>query len=182
VAVVGVVGCAAGGLEALPDGLITPLLGRGHQVTVTLTPSAYRWLETDGTVDRIEKKTGFEARSTPRLPSQPRPHPEPDVLVVAPATASTVAKLALGIADNQALTVLVENVAYKPMVVFPRVNAGHARHPAWAGHMEALRSAGVDLVYGDDVWPLFEPREAPPGRPLPWPSILARVEAALRER
>ena len=68
------------------------------------------------------------------------------------------------------------------MVVFPRVNAAHARHPAWAGHLEALRTAGVDLVYGVDVWPLFEPREAPTGRTLPWPTILARVETALRER
>jgi hypothetical protein len=30
-----------------------------------------------------------------------------------------------------------------PVVVFPRVNAAHARHPAWDSHIAALRRAGV---------------------------------------
>jgi hypothetical protein len=46
-------------------------------------------------------------------------------------TANSVAKLALGIADNQALTVLCECVATVPMIIFPRINAAHARQPAW---------------------------------------------------
>ncbi len=178
-AVVSVVGCAAGGLEHLFDSLVVPLVDRGHRVTVTLTPAAARWLRADGGVARLEGLTGFEVRSEPRLPSTPRPHPEPDVIVAAPATANTVAKLALGIADNQALTVLCESVAVKPMVVFPRVNAAHARHPAWAGHIDALAAAGVRLVYGEDVWPLAEPRQASPTRGLPWQAIIDTVDKAL---
>ena len=46
-------------------------------------------------------------------------------------TANSVAKLALGNADNQALTVLRECVATIPTIIFPRVNAAHARQPAW---------------------------------------------------
>jgi flavoprotein len=34
-------------------------------------------------------------------------------------TANSTAKLALGIADNQALTVLSENVGTTPMIIFP---------------------------------------------------------------
>ncbi|WP_432535769.1 flavoprotein [Kineococcus arenarius] len=54
--------------------------------------------------------------STSRLPRQQRPHPDPDpdpdpdCWVVAPATAGTVAKLALGIADNQAVTPVCEAI------------------------------------------------------------------------
>ena len=95
------------------------------------------------------------------------------------AARDEVAKVALGIADNQALTLLCENVATKPLVVFPRINAGHARHPAWAGHLAALASAGVSVVYGPDVWPLFEPREAPPDRAIPWAEILRCVSEAI---
>lgn len=59
-----------------------------------------------------------------------------------------------------------------PVIVFPRVNAAHARHPAWEGHLAVLRAGGVHLIHGDDVWPLYEPREAPSARQLPWSAIL----------
>jgi Flavoprotein len=104
-------------------------------------------------------------RSQPRRPGEPRPHPPIDVFVAAPVSANTVAKLALGIGDNQALSVLSEGLGSTPMVVFPRVNAAHARHPAWAGHVETLRRAGVELI----EWELLKPRAAD-GRELPWPA------------
>ena len=178
-AVVALVPCAAGGLGDITDGLIRPLLDGGHEVTITATPRAHDWLKDSQDDDKLRALTGLAVRSAPRLPGEKSPLPAPDVLVCAPASANTVAKLALGIADNQALTLLVENVATKPLVVFPRINAGHARHPAWDRHLSALRSAGVRLIYGPDVWPLYEPREAPPDRALPWSEILAAVDEAI---
>lgn len=169
--VVGVVACAAGGIEKLREGLVQPMLGLGHTVTVTLSPTAAVWLDASGEARRLEQLTGFPVRSDARAPTEGSPHPRPDVLIAAPATANTVAKLALGIGDNQALTLLCENVATTPMVVFPRINAAHARQPAWGRHIAALKESGVELVYGDDIWPLFEPREAAPGRELPWEFI-----------
>ncbi len=65
-----------------------------------------------------------------------------------------------------------------PVVVFPRVNAAHAQHPLWCSHIDTLRRAGVHLVYGDDVWPLHEPRSAP-GRELPRSAVLDAVNAAV---
>lgn len=176
---VGVVACAAGGIEELRERLVVPLLDLGHRVAVTLTPPAALWLEASGEAEQLEKLTGLPVRSAPRLPGERSPHPRVDVYVVAPATANTVAKLALGISDNQALTQVNESMAVVPLVVFPRVNAAHARHPAWEGHLAALRGAGVRLVYGDDVWRLYEPREAPPDRDLPWQAILDAVAASL---
>ena len=178
--VVGVVGCAAGGLKDLRTRLIEPLIGDGHTVAVTLTPAAATWLDESGDLSRIAELTGLPVRSTPRLPSDASPHPAPSVIVVAPATANTVAKIALGISDNQALTQINEGLAVVPVVVFPRVNAAHARHPAWEQHLAALRRGRVRLVYGPDVWPLHEPRSAP-GRELPWTAILQAVTGALNQ-
>ncbi|KEF08193.1 flavoprotein [Streptomyces rimosus] len=89
-----------------------------------------------------------------------------------------VAKLASGLMDNQALTQVGEAIGTigLPVIVFPRVNAAHARHPAWQCHIDALREAGVRLIYGPDVWPLHEPRDAPPGRELPWSAVLDAVD------
>jgi len=177
--VVGVVGCAAGGVEQLREALVEPLLVQGRRVAVTLTPTAARWLDEAGEIARLAEVTGFPVRREPRLPSEDRPHPPVDVFVVAPASASSVAKLALGIGDNQALSPVCEALGSVPIIVFPRVNAAHAQHPAWAGHLTALTQAGVELIYGDDVWPLHAPRSAP-GRELPWPAIIQAVERALK--
>ena len=176
VSTIGVVAAGAGGVEAIRVELVRPLIDRGHTVAVTLTPTAGEWLRVIGELDKLQDLTGLPVRDRPRLPSDPRPHPPIDVFAAAPLSANSVAKLAVGIADNQALTVLCENIAHVPMVVFPRINAAHARQPSWSDHISRLRSAGVDLVYGDDVWPLAEPR-APAPREVPWSVILDAVLA-----
>ncbi|MFB6776449.1 flavoprotein [Streptomyces sp. NPDC056352] len=176
--VLAVVGTAADGIEMLRTGLVEPAIALGWQVAVTLTPNAGRWLRANGELDRLETMTGLPVRDSPRLPAEPRPHPVADCYVVAPASANFVAKLAMGVADNQALTQVSEALGTigVPVVVFPRVNAAHARHPAWQRHIEALRKADVDLVHGPDVWPLYEPREGPEVRELPWPTIMESIQ------
>jgi hypothetical protein len=56
-----------------------------------------------------------------------------------------VAKLALGIADNRALTQVNEAIGIPgvPVVVFPRVNAAHARHPSWDSHIVNLKGCAL---------------------------------------
>ncbi|HWC79549.1 MAG TPA: flavoprotein [Pseudonocardiaceae bacterium] len=176
--VLGVVGSAAGGVQELFPGLVKPALAAGWTVGVTLTPTAGRWLRDLGVIPEIEAATGLPVRDQSRLPHEAKPHPPADCHVVAPASANTVAKLALGISDNQALTPVNEAVGTVgvSIVVFPRVNAAHARHPAWAGHLAALRRAGVRLIYGEDVWPLHEPGDEPDREP-PWAKILDAINA-----
>jgi hypothetical protein len=176
--VIGLIASAAGGIETVRTAFVEPAQGRRWRVAVTLTPTAGVWLTESGERGRLERLTGLIVRDQPRRPGESSPHPPVDCYVVAPATANTVAKLALGISDNQALTTANEAVGNRatPVIVFPRVNAAHTRHPAWEGHITALRSGGVHLVYGDDVWPLYEPREAPPDRELPWLAILDLVD------
>lgn len=175
----GLVGSACGGIESIRQELVEPFLAKGWTVAVTLTPTAGFWLAESGEAQVISQLTGLPVRVDPRLPGEKSPHPPVDCYAVVPASSNTVAKLALGIADNQALTTVCEALGGGdvPIVVFPRVNAAHARQPAWESHIQSLRRAGVDLVYGDDVWPLHEPRSAP-GRPLPWQVIRTRIESA----
>lgn len=181
--VLGLVGCSAGGLEELRTHLVEPLIDKGWRVAVTLTPTAATWLRATGELGELESLTGLPVRSAPRLPGEARPHPAVDGFAVVPATANTVAKMAVGISDNQALTQLCETIGDGsiPIVVFPRVNAAHVRHPGWAGHLDALRRAGVHLIYGEDVWPLHEPRSAP-GKGLPWGPIIDTIEAVIPHR
>lgn len=178
---VGIVCSAAGGVEHVRERLVVPALDKGWRAGVTLTPAAATWLEMSGELARIEEATGLPVRWAPRLPWEESPHPSSDCWAVVPASANTVAKLALGVADNQALTQVSEAIGGRevPVVVFPRVNAAHAGHPAWPAHLAALRTAGVRLVYGEDVWPLHRPR-AGGGKELPWAAILDAIEASLK--
>jgi 3-polyprenyl-4-hydroxybenzoate decarboxylase len=175
----GLVGTGAGGIEAIRTELVEPLVALRWQVAVTLTPTAGDWLHQMGEAEKIATITGFPVRVAARMPGEASPHPKVDGYAVIPASANTVAKLALGIADNQALTTVGEALGTRlPVLVFPRINAAHARHPAWTSHIASLRAAGVNLIYGDDVWPLHEPRSAP-GRQLPWSTIRERIITAL---
>lgn len=176
----GLVGTASGGLGSIRARLVEPLIADGWRVAITLTPTAGTWLRASGELAKLEQLTGFPVRVQPRLPGEARPHPPADGYAVVPASANTVAKLALGIADNQALATVGEALGTPgvPVVIFPRVNAAQARHPAWQSHTDALRRAGAELIYGDDVWPLREPRSAP-GRDLPWQIILDRIKAVI---
>ena len=177
----GLVGSACGGLESIRGEIVEPLLVLGWEIAVTLTPTAGVWLEASGERAKLEQVTGYPVRVEARLPGEDGSHPPVDCYAVVPASANTVAKLALGLADNQAMTTACEALGEGrvPVVVFPRVNAAHARQPAWSSHVAGLRSVGVDLIYGDDVWPLHEPRSAP-GRQLPWQIIRDRIRAAVQ--
>ncbi|GAA3874983.1 flavoprotein [Saccharothrix violaceirubra] len=144
--VLALIASAGGGVEHwfVPE-LARPLAEEGWRLAVTVTPTAARWLEP--LVPDLEALTDLPVRSTSRLPGEPRPHPPADAFVLAPGTANSVAKLALGIADNQALTVLCEGLGRRaPMVVLVRANDDQLAHPAFDGHLAVLRTAGVRLV------------------------------------
>lgn len=181
--VVGLVGSAAGGLEEITSKLVEPLIERGLRVAVTLTPTAWTWLDALGEVGKIEQVTGLPVRYKPRMPWEDSPHPKVDCYAVVPATSNTVAKMALGIADNQALTQVCEAIGLGdvPVVVFPRVNAAHANQPSWDEHIGKLRRAGVRLVMGEDIWPLRQPRSSP-GKQVPWDAILDAIVSAAQHR
>ena len=66
------------------------------------------------------------------------------LLLVAPATANLLAKLALGLADDLVSTVALATRA--PIVVAPSMNVNMWRHPATQGHLGVLRERGVRVV------------------------------------
>src|ERR1700683_3253029 len=64
-----------------------------------------------------------------------------DLLVVAPATANILAKMASGLADDLASTVLL--ATDKPVLVAPAMNVRMWLHPATQANMATLRGRGV---------------------------------------
>ncbi len=67
-----------------------------------------------------------------------------DVLVVAPATANIIAKMANGIADDMLSSVALATKA--PIVVAPAMNTGMWENAATQGNIETLKKRGVRFV------------------------------------
>jgi phosphopantothenoylcysteine decarboxylase / phosphopantothenate---cysteine ligase len=115
--------------------LVRLLVRAGHEVEPVLTASAERFV------------TSETFRALARRPATGDPYPHLarfDLLVVAPLTANTLARMAHGHADD----VLTEAVLAHsgPVVVAPAMNTRMWLHPATQENVAVLRARGVELV------------------------------------
>jgi phosphopantothenoylcysteine decarboxylase / phosphopantothenate---cysteine ligase len=129
-----------GGIAAYKACELTRLLVKaGHDVIPLVTRGAQRF---------VAEETFLALARRPRN-EDVYPHlTRADLLVVAPCTANTLAKLAHGIADN----VLTEAaLAHRgPVLVAPAMNPRMWMHPATRGNVDTLRARGVELVGPDE--------------------------------
>jgi phosphopantothenoylcysteine decarboxylase/phosphopantothenate--cysteine ligase len=159
-----------GGIAAYKACELTRLLVKaGHDVVPLVTAGARRF---------VAEET-FLALA--RRPPQEDVYPHltrADLLVVAPCTANTLAKLAHGLADN----VLTEAaLAHRgPILVAPAMNPRMWAHPATRANVGTLAGRGVELV-GPDEGELAE-GEWGVGRMAEPEEIAARVAQLLTPR
>jgi phosphopantothenoylcysteine decarboxylase / phosphopantothenate---cysteine ligase len=144
------------------------LVQAGHEVTPVLTAEAEGF---------VTART-FEALARREQPRELYPHlVEADVMVIAPLSANTLAKLAHGLADN-VLTQLA--LAFPgPILVAPAMNVRMWEHPATQANAATLRDRGVELI-GPDTGELAE-GETGLGRMSEPESIFTRLRALLGE-
>jgi phosphopantothenoylcysteine decarboxylase/phosphopantothenate--cysteine ligase len=129
-----------GGVAAYKACELTRLLVKqGHDVIPLVTPDAERF---------VAEETFVALARRPRNDDVYEHLTRADLLVVAPCTANTLAKLAHGIADN----VLTEAaLAHRgPMLVAPAMNPRMWAHPATRSNAEVLLARGVELVGPDE--------------------------------
>jgi phosphopantothenoylcysteine decarboxylase/phosphopantothenate--cysteine ligase len=70
-----------------------------------------------------------------------------DLILIAPATANTIGKMAMGIDDTPVTTFATTAIgSRKPVMVVPAMHEAMYRHPAVMRNLEALRAMGVLLV------------------------------------
>lgn len=170
--VLGLLASACGGVESrFRTELAGPAADDGWRLAITLTPTAYAWCAHTGELDRLRELTDLPVRGASRLPGEPRPHPDPDVFLFAPASGNSVAKLALGIADNQALTVLGDVLGDPGVTIAIAYQTRRAHHPSWPRHLDTLAAAGVRLreLPAPDRWSEALSLLAPGGGPTPRP-------------
>jgi phosphopantothenoylcysteine decarboxylase/phosphopantothenate--cysteine ligase len=98
-----------------------------------------------------------------------------DLIVVAPASADLIARMALGLAHDLASTVLLATT--RPILLAPAMNPTMWAHPATQAHIATLRKRGVTVV-GPAEGEMAEP-EAGLGRLVEPPDLLAAIRTTL---
>jgi phosphopantothenoylcysteine decarboxylase/phosphopantothenate--cysteine ligase len=115
--------------------LVRLLVADGHEVTPILTPDAERFVTTHT----------FEALARREAARDLYPHlADADLLVIAPLSANTLAKLAHGLADN-VLTQAALAVR-GPVLVAPAMNVRMWEHPATQANVRLLLEQGVHII------------------------------------
>ena len=69
-----------------------------------------------------------------------------DLMIVAPATANIIAKIACGIADDLVSTLALSSASSCPLLVAPAMNSAMLAAPATQDNLATLRRRGVHLV------------------------------------
>ena len=104
---------------------------------------------------------------------------EPDLVILAPATANLLARAAMGLADDLLTALLLARAG--PVLVAPAMNDAMYAHPATRANLKTLAGRGWQFV-GPDIGPLAEGPSERPGRMSEPEAIVAAARRLLQQR
>ena len=136
-----------GSIAAYKAASLTRLLVKaGADVQVVMTPSAKEFITplTLATLSRHGVISEFFTANTGEWHSHVSLGLWADAMVVAPATASTIAKMANGVADNMLVTTYLS--AKCPVFVAPAMDLDMMAHPSTVANIAKLRSYGNHII------------------------------------
>ncbi len=136
-----------GGIAAYKSAMLCRLFVKsGAQVQVIMTPNAREFI-TPVTLSTLSGRpviTEFFTANTGQWNSHVDLGLWADAMVIAPATASTIAKMATGVADNMLVTSYLSTRA--PVFVAPAMDLDMMAHPTTVRNLESLRSFGNHII------------------------------------
>lgn len=126
--------------------LIRGLIKKGAEVQVVITPAGKEFI-TPITLSALTSKpviSDFFAQRDGTWHSHVDLGLWADVMLIAPATASTIGKMANGIADNMLITTYLSMKA--PVFVAPAMDLDMYAHPSTQANLDKLRSYGNHII------------------------------------
>lgn len=142
-----------GSIAAYKSAVLTRLLIKsGAEVKVVMTASAHDFITpvTLATLSKNPVLTDFIKDKSGQWNNHVELGLWADAMVIAPASANTVAKMAQGICDNLLLAVYLS--ARCPVVLAPAMDLDMLQHPSTQGNLARLKNFGnyiVEPVYGE---------------------------------
>ncbi|MBQ4007631.1 MAG: bifunctional phosphopantothenoylcysteine decarboxylase/phosphopantothenate--cysteine ligase CoaBC, partial [Muribaculaceae bacterium] len=136
-----------GGIAAYKAASLVRLLVKaGAEVQVIMTPNAKEFIAplTLSTLSGKPVISEFFTANTGQWNSHVDLGLWADAMIVAPATASTIAKMANGVADNMLVTTYLS--AKAPVFVAPAMDLDMFKHPTTKRNLDLLRSYGNHII------------------------------------
>ena len=168
--------CVCGGIAAYKAAeLLRRLRDAGADVQVAMTDNAQRFIgaQTFQALSHRAVRTSLWDEHAEAAMGHLELARWAQQVIVAPATANTLAKLAHGLADDLVSTLCLATEA--PIAVAPAMNHVMWRHPATQANLATLRARGVQVI-GPNDGPLAE-GESGPGRMAEPHEIVAALGA-----
>lgn len=158
--------------------LVRLLLDRDYEVDCFMTEGGKQFaaplaLATFTNRPVVDQMFGDEAWKMPHLRAE-----NPDVFLIAPATAAAIARCATGIADDIVSLGYLTTTA--PVIIAPAMHPSMWEHPATQANVKTLRDRGAIFV-GPYVGPLADKSHGE-GRMSEPAEIVAAVEKSLESR
>lgn len=137
----------SGGIAAYKSvTLLRLLIKAGAEVQVVITPSGKEFI-TPVTLSALSSKpvvSEFFTANTGEWHSHVDLGLWADAMVIAPATASSIAKMANGVADNMLITTYLS--AKAPVFIAPAMDLDMMAHPSTTRNIELLKSYGNHII------------------------------------
>ncbi|MDE5970052.1 MAG: bifunctional phosphopantothenoylcysteine decarboxylase/phosphopantothenate--cysteine ligase CoaBC [Muribaculaceae bacterium] len=136
-----------GGIAAYKSATLVRLLVKaGAEVQVIMTPSAKQFVAplTFSTLSGKPVISEFFTANTGQWNSHVDLGLWADAMVIAPATASTIGKMANGVADNMLVTTYLS--AKAPVFIAPAMDLDMMAHPSTTRNLELLKSYGNHII------------------------------------
>jgi phosphopantothenoylcysteine decarboxylase/phosphopantothenate--cysteine ligase len=155
--------CVCGGIAAYKAAeLVRRLRDAGAAVQVAMTENAVRFVgaPTFQAVSGMPVRTSLWDAAAEAAMGHIELARWAEQVVIAPATANTIARLAHGLADDLVSTLCLATTA--PIAIAPAMNHRMWLHPATQDNIATLRGRGVQVI-GPEDGPLAE-GESGPGR------------------
>lgn len=128
--------------------LASQLVKAGHQVRVVMTPAATEFITplTLQTLTRQPVLLSLEDEKSSWKPGHIELADHADLLLVAPATAHTLANFAHGLAPDSLSSVYLALPRATPVLLAPAMNGKMWQHPATTRNLRQLQQDGCHLV------------------------------------
>ena len=142
-----------GSIAAYKAADLTSLLVKGGaSVTVVMTADAQRFITPlpFKTLSRRPVITDLYDEDEGWKPSHIRVADEADILLVAPATANCIAKLAHGLADDALTCIALAVRPHTRVFIAPAMNGKMWLHPATQANVALLKDRGVEFIGPDE--------------------------------
>lgn len=120
----------------------------GHQVNVVLTAEAQKFVTPVPfqTLSRRPVVTGLYDEEEGWKPLHITLADDAEMLVIAPATANTIARVALGLADDALGCIALALNPKARLLIAPAMNGKMWLHPATQGHVRTLKERGAEFL------------------------------------